>query len=115
MVYQKTKNFDALSFLYMISGNVFKLRKMLKIAEMRNDVMSRFHNALMLGSVEERVKVMAEMGQVPLAALTAKAHNLAEFMAKLEDQLQGNDISAHVPKDARLLLPMPPLLKPGAG
>ncbi|CAE7860554.1 unnamed protein product [Symbiodinium microadriaticum] len=63
MVYQKTKNFDALSFLYLITGNIAKLRKMLKIAEMRGDVMSRFHNALMLGQVEERVKIMAEMGQ----------------------------------------------------
>ena len=63
MVYQKTKNFDSLSFLYLITGNVNKLKKMLKIAEMRGDVMSRFHNALMLGHVEERVKIMAEMGQ----------------------------------------------------
>merc|ERR1740130_1694010 len=37
MVYQRTKNFDALSFLYMITGNTAKLQKMLKIAEMRSD------------------------------------------------------------------------------
>merc|ERR1719277_2798694 len=115
MVYQKTKNFDALSFLYLISGNIAKLKKMLKIAEMRNDVMSRFNNALMLGAVEERVKVMAEMGQVPLAALTAKAHNLTEYVAKLEDQLNGNDISAHIPSKARLLLPPVPLCRPTSG
>lgn len=115
MVYQKTKNFDALSFLYLITGNINKLKKMLKIAEMRNDVMSRFNNALMLGSVEERVKIMAEMGQVPLAALTAKAHNLTEFIPKLEEQLQGNDISAHIPASARLLLPPLPLVRPSAG
>merc|ERR1719262_578401 len=35
MVYQRTKNFDALSFLYLITGNVGKLKKMLKIANMR--------------------------------------------------------------------------------
>lgn len=70
MVYQKTKNFDSLSFLYLITGNVNKLKKMLKIAEMRGDVMSRFHNALMLGHVEERVKIMAEMGQAPLGPTT---------------------------------------------
>merc|ERR1719277_2817516 len=112
MVYQKTKHFDALSFLYLITGNISKLKKMLKIAEMRNDVMSRFNNALMLGSVEERIKIMAEMGQVPLAALTAKAHNCQEFIPKLEEQLQGNDISAHIPNKARLLLPPVPLSRP---
>lgn len=53
--YQKTKSFERLSFLYLITGNLEKLRKMLKIAEMRNDVMSRFHNALYLGDVREQV------------------------------------------------------------
>jgi len=55
MAYQRTKNFDRLSFLYLLTGNTEKLRKMLKIAEMRNDVMSRFHNALYLGEAGERV------------------------------------------------------------
>eukprot|EP00933_Yihiella_yeosuensis_P037936 TRINITY_DN31926_c0_g1_i1.p1 TRINITY_DN31926_c0_g1~~TRINITY_DN31926_c0_g1_i1.p1 ORF type:complete len:1231 (+),score=309.08 TRINITY_DN31926_c0_g1_i1:52-3744(+) len=116
MVYQKTKNFDALSFLYVITGNVQKMKKMLKIAEMRGDVMSRFNNALMLGNVEERVKILAEMGQVPLAALTAKAHNLTDFLEKLEgEQLQGNDISAHIPAKTQLLLPPVPISRPTAG
>eukprot|EP00442_Polarella_glacialis_P051178 CAMPEP_0115071268 /NCGR_PEP_ID=MMETSP0227-20121206/13576_1 /TAXON_ID=89957 /ORGANISM="Polarella glacialis, Strain CCMP 1383" /LENGTH=1223 /DNA_ID=CAMNT_0002457877 /DNA_START=52 /DNA_END=3723 /DNA_ORIENTATION=- len=115
MVYQKTMNFDALSFLYLITGNTNKLKKMLKIAEKRGDVMSRFNNALMLGNVEERVKIMAETGQVPLAALTAKAHNLTEFMEKLEDQLQSNDISAHIPNKTRLFIPPTPLCRPTAG
>ena len=35
MSYQKTKEFERLSFLYLITGNTEKLRKMLKIAEMR--------------------------------------------------------------------------------
>lgn len=88
---------------------------MLKIAAMRQDVMSRFNNALMLGDVEERVKIMAELGQVPLAALTAKAHNLVDFIPKLEEQLQGKDISAHIPSDARLMLPPVPLCPPTSG
>lgn len=62
--YQKTKNFERLSFLYLITGNVEKLQKMLKIAEMRNDIMSRFHNALYLGAVEERVRILEDAGQV---------------------------------------------------
>lgn len=33
MAYQRTKNFDRLSFLYLITGNMEKLKKMTKIGE----------------------------------------------------------------------------------
>lgn len=56
--YQKTKSFERLSFLYLITGSLDKLRKMLKIAEMRGDVMGRLHNALYLGDVREQVGCM---------------------------------------------------------
>lgn len=64
MAYQRTKNFERLSFLYLMTGNTDKLRKMLKIAERRGDVMSRFHNALFLGDAAERVAVLESTGQV---------------------------------------------------
>jgi coatomer protein complex subunit alpha (xenin) len=115
MVYQRTKNFDALSFMYLITGNAAKLKKMLQIAVMRQDVMSRFNNALMLGNIEERVKIMAEMGQVPLATLTAKTHNITEFIERLEDQMQGTDVSSQIPANAQLLLPPVPLYRPEQG
>lgn len=56
MAYQRTKNFERLSFLYLLTGNTEKLRKMLKIAEMRGDPQSRFHNALFLGDAADRVR-----------------------------------------------------------
>jgi coatomer protein complex subunit alpha (xenin) len=63
MAYQRVKNFDRLSFLYVITGNVEKLKKMMKIAELRNDNMSRYHNSLYLGDVEEQIRVMRDVGQ----------------------------------------------------
>ena len=33
MAYQRTKNFDRLSFLYLITGNMEKLKKMTKIGQ----------------------------------------------------------------------------------
>lgn len=63
MTYQRIKNFEKLSFLYLITGNTDKLKKMMKIAEMRNDYMSRYHNALYLGDVDEQIKVLKETGQ----------------------------------------------------
>lgn len=58
MAYQRTKNFDKLSFLYLITGNLEKLRKMMKIAEIRKDTSGQFQNALYLGDVAERVKIL---------------------------------------------------------
>jgi coatomer protein complex subunit alpha (xenin) len=58
MCYQRTKNFDKLSFLYLITGNLEKLRKMMKIAEIRKDSSGQFQTALYLGDVAERVKVL---------------------------------------------------------
>jgi len=36
---------------------------MLKIAEMRGDNMSRYHNSIFLGDMEEQIKLMTEVGQ----------------------------------------------------
>lgn len=65
------------------TGNVEKLGKMLKIAEMRNDVMGRFHNALYMGDVRERVKILEDAGQAALAYVTAATHGLEEDAARL--------------------------------
>lgn len=69
MTYQRVKNFDKLSFLYLITGNGEKLKKMCKIAEMRGDNMSRFHNSLFLGDIEEQIKMFKEVGQCMLLVL----------------------------------------------
>lgn len=63
MTYQRVKNFDRLSFLYLSTGSTEKLKKMMKIAEIRGDGMSRFHNSLYLGDVEEQIKLLKEVGQ----------------------------------------------------
>jgi len=42
---------------------------MLKIAEMRNDVMGRFHNALYLGDVRERLRILEDSGAQTLPEL----------------------------------------------
>jgi coatomer protein complex subunit alpha (xenin) len=58
MCYQRTKNFDKLSFLYLITGNLDKLRKMMKIAEIRKDISGQYQGALFLGNVCERVRIL---------------------------------------------------------
>jgi coatomer protein complex subunit alpha (xenin) len=112
MSYQKTKEFDRLSFLYLLTGNTDKLRKMLKISEMRGDVMSRFHNALYLGDAEERVRVFEASGQLSLAYLTAATHGLEETADRINALLLS--LSVPIPKlnpQAGLLQPPTPIMR----
>ena len=89
MCYQRTKNFDKLSFLYLITGNTEKLRKMMKIAEIRKDTSGHFQNALYLGDVEERVKIlkviMALMVMVSLSIVSTSIRILY-----LKEQIRRN-------------------------
>jgi len=131
MAYQRTKNFERLSFLYLITGNEDKLTKMLRIAEYRNDIMGRFHNALYLGNVAERVKILEEVGQrtcplqlpplplplhsltlsniVSLAYVTAATHGLVEEAEAIKVKLDGN-VPA-LPEDPVLMMPPTPVMR----
>jgi coatomer subunit alpha len=90
MSYQRTKDFDRLSFLYLITGDTEKLRKMLKIANMRDDVMGRYHNALLLGDVAERVRVLEYSGNLPLAYICASMHGLTEDAERIKITIETN-------------------------
>ncbi|GLT72776.1 hypothetical protein SLA2020_446800 [Shorea laevis] len=111
--YQRTKNFERLSFLYLITGNNEKLSKMLKIAEVKNDVMGQFHNALYLGDVRERVKILENVGHLPLAYITASVHGLQDVAERLATEL-GDDVpSLPEGKAASLLMPPAPIMCSG--
>ncbi len=73
---------------------------------------------MLVGDVAERVKVLAETGQIPLAYLTAKAHGLHEFEQTLEESLRtmdGVDVEAIIQqaekysRKGKTLLPLRPL------
>ncbi|KAK8916963.1 Coatomer subunit alpha-3 [Platanthera zijinensis] len=108
--YQKTKNFDRLSFLYLVTGNREKLSKMLRIAELKNDPMGQFHNAMYLGDVEERVKILERSGHLPLAYITAITHGLSETSKRLAAELGDSVPVVPESKTHSLLLPPAPLM-----
>ena len=91
MSYQRTKDFDRLSFLYMLTGDTDKLRKMLKIANMRQDIMGRYHNALLLGDAAERVQVLEQSGNLPLAYICAMMHGLADDAERIKITIETNE------------------------
>jgi coatomer protein complex subunit alpha (xenin) len=76
--YQRTKKMDKLSFLYLLEGNETNLRKMLAISQLQKDPLMRFQNAVYLGDVQERIQLLKDVGQLPLAYMTAKTHGLTE-------------------------------------
>lgn len=88
MCYQRTKSFDKLSFLYLITGNLEKLKKMNKIAEIRKDVSAQYHGALVLGDVKERFNILKNCNQKSLAYLTAATHNLTEEAEEMSTLIQ---------------------------
>ncbi|XP_061380088.1 coatomer subunit alpha [Danaus plexippus] len=92
MCYQRTKNFDKLSFLYLITGNLDKLRKMMKIAEIRKDVSSQFQGALLLGDVAERIRLLKNAGQLSLAYLTAINHKQTSEAEQLKVALEAANL-----------------------
>ena len=107
ILYQRTKDFDRLSFLYVLTENTDKLKKMLKISEMRGDTMGRYHNALFLGDAQERVKVLEGSGNTNLAYICAQAHGLVEDSERLKAGLE--EAEKEVPeKDGMYSLLQPP-------
>jgi len=113
IAYQKTKNFDKLSFLYMATGSSDKLVKMGKIAEARGDPMSKFQNTLYSGDVEGRVNLLRDVGMQPLAYLTARNHGLDELAEEILQSvgLNEEDIEGLPPIASTPLLP-PPVVTP---
>ena len=120
MSYQRTKDFDRLSFLYLISGDTEKLRKMLKISSMRKDIMGRYYNALLLGDAAERVSVLEESGNLNLAYICAKVHGLEDEATRIQQNIEAagesvdslmHTVDANAPKRGCLLQPPTPILR----
>lgn len=110
MCYQRTKNFDKLSFLYLITGNLDKLRKMMKIAEIRKDLSAQFQGALLLGDTRESIRLLKNSGQISLAYLTAINHKQFEEAEQLKAMLEAGNLPIPEPNpEANLLRPPLPV------
>lgn len=111
MAYQRTKNFDKLSFLYLITGNLEKLRKMMKIAEVRKDSSGQFRDALFLGDVGEQIKILDHSGQYSMAYLAAQTYGFEDIAERLSHNFQEGEAVPQASPDAVLFKPAPPLQK----
>ena len=111
MAYQRTKNFDKLSFLYLITGNLEKLRKMMKIAEVRKDTSGQFRDALFLGDVGEQIKILDQSGQHSMAYLAAQTYGFDDITERLHQHFEEGEAVPESSPDAVFFRPAPPLQK----
>ncbi|KAK4222144.1 hypothetical protein QBC38DRAFT_490519 [Podospora fimiseda] len=110
MCYQKLKQFDKLSFLYLSTGDENKLARMAKIAEHRGDFTSRFQNALYLGEVEDRIQMFKEIDLYPLAYMTAKSHGLEEECQAILEATGLSEEELNLPTFGDALTPPKPIV-----
>ncbi|UYV67031.1 hypothetical protein LAZ67_4003692 [Cordylochernes scorpioides] len=112
MAYQRTKNFSKLSFLYLVTGNRDKLRKMMRIAEIRKDTDVQRQNALCLGDVSEQIKIFKTGGLLSLAYLSAINHGLTEEAEAVGSYLLGQNVELPQPDPTAVMLQAPPIVHP---
>lgn len=55
----------------------------------KNDI---FENTLLLGNVKDRIKLLMQTGQIALAYMSAKAHNMVEFIPFIEEEIKNREI-----------------------
>ncbi|ROW07448.1 hypothetical protein VMCG_03738 [Cytospora schulzeri] len=109
MCYQKLKQFDKLSFLYLTTGDHDKLARMAKIAEHRGDFTARFQNDLYLGEVD-RVQMFKEVDLYPLAYMTAKSQGLEEECQSILEATGLTEDQITMPKIGAPLSPPKPVV-----
>lgn len=63
---------------------------MQNVASSVNDPMLRFNTSVLTGNVEERVRTLISAGQLPLAYMAARAHNLTDMVEEIESEMTDN-------------------------
>eukprot|EP01133_Synstelium_polycarpum_P002613 gene2613-3004_t len=109
MAYSRTGEFERLSFLCLLVGNLSTLKKMIDYEN--TDIMSKFQYALYLGDVEERVRILQEAGLVHLAYITASINGLKEKAASLAESIlaDGKSELPALPRSSAPLAPPTPV------
>lgn len=60
---------------------------MQNVASSVDDPMLMFNTSVLTGNVEERVKTLVAAGQLPLAYMAARAHNLTDMVEYIESEI----------------------------
>lgn len=107
--YQRLRSFDRLTFLYFITGDIEKVKKMQEIAEKREDFQAIYQNSIYLGDASARVKVLRQSGQNALAYLSAKNASLNDLAEEIAAECEiSPEVLAKLPQTGEFLAPPTP-------
>ncbi|KAM2480986.1 hypothetical protein PS1_004545 [Malus domestica] len=95
---------------YILGLETWIIVQNVEISEAKNDVMGQFHNALYLGDIRERVKILENAGHLSLAYITAVIHGLHDIAERLAAELGDNVPVVPKVKSPSLLLPPTPII-----
>ena len=91
--YQSIKAFSKLSSFYAIQGCQNKMIKMQKISHDLNNKNDVFENSLLLGTIKDKIKLLMQSNQIALAYMTAKVHNVEEYIPVIEDEMRNRELA----------------------
>lgn len=90
--FQINKELDKLNFFYTVTGSYEKLQRMGGLAQRIDDPMLKYNSSILTANVEERVKTLMETGQLALAYLAARSHNLTDMVEYIEQEMESANI-----------------------
>lgn len=100
---QKAKDFDGLGFLYSLTGQTDKLRKLLRLQrEIRGDLSASMHVALMAGDYSAVASVLEAAHQPAMAELCRRTYSRAAVADGIGDAADAGRV---------LLMPPTPILR----
>eukprot|EP00042_Codosiga_hollandica_P036250 m.274726 g.274726 ORF g.274726 m.274726 type:complete len:1165 (-) comp54837_c0_seq6:8-3502(-) len=94
LAYQRARDYSRLAYLYFYTGNLQKLRSMLKIAELRKDIQSRACVSILLGDVKSLADSLLAGGSSGLAFLSSSVIGLPFPGAQTATMFRDQDISS---------------------
>ncbi|ETO16724.1 hypothetical protein RFI_20614 [Reticulomyxa filosa] len=106
--YKKTRNFEKLMYLFLLTGDFPMMDKLADIAKQKDDKTMRYHISLFNGNVKDRISALVDSGQYGLAYLTAVSNGLEDVAAQMKDKLgDKNIILPNMPKEGLRTPPQP--------
>ncbi|CAA9989261.1 coatomer alpha subunit, putative [Plasmodium knowlesi strain H] len=106
----RMKAYDKLSFLYLFSGNIEKLKKMQTISIIRADLISMFLNSLYLGDIQQRINIFVQQNQVNLAWACSQLYDIPINLSEKNLDFDINECS-YCPEKSFYLCPPIPIVR----
>ena len=109
--YQESENWQKLAFLHLVTGNRAGLKELSDHAAQNNDKMTQFNISVYNGDIQQRIKILSETGQLPLAYQMAKVHGRTDLAEAVRKAIPETAKKIKWSKKSTALLPPRPLVQ----